>query len=252
MSGDDLAGRIALVTGGASGIGLAICRELSDRGAKVALSDLDAAAASAAARDLPNAVPVHLDVTDRDSVERGIDTAESELGPLDSLICNAGIERARPFVETTPEIWQALISVNFVGVLNCCHLVVPRMIERGRGRVVFTASEAGKVGSSGEAVYSGTKGAVIAFGKSLARETVRHGITVNSVCPGPVETPLLAGVAAESERNQRLVERLAASIPMRRLGRPEDVSGVVAFLLSDAAAYMTGQALSVSGGLVMS
>jgi 2-hydroxycyclohexanecarboxyl-CoA dehydrogenase len=181
-------------------------------------------------------------------VEKGVAEVESSLGPVDILVNNAGIEKIEPFLDSSEETWDRILAVNLKGVFNCCHVIVPGMIERGRGNVVNIGSDAGKVGSSGEAVYSATKGGVIAFTKTLAREVARHGINVNCVCPGPTDTALLDQVA---EASQKLYDSLAKAIPLRRLGQPADVAGAVAFLASDEASFITGQALSVSGGLTM-
>jgi len=188
--------------------------------------------------------PVKSDVTSPLKILR----MREDTGPVDILVNNAGIEKIEPFLESAEETWDRILAVNLQGVFNCCHVIVPGMIERGRGNVVNIGSDAGKVGSSGEALYSATKGGVIAFTKTLAREVARHGITVNCVCPGPTDTALLDQVAQAS---QKLYDSLAKAIPLRRLGQPEDVAGAVAFLASDEASFITGQALSVSGGLTM-
>jgi 2-hydroxycyclohexanecarboxyl-CoA dehydrogenase len=248
-----MTGRVAIVTGAAQGIGAAIAGALSSRGVDVAVFDLDAARAGDAASRLGSAhgaraVGVAVDVSVRAEVEKGVAEVESSLGPVDILVNNAGIEKIEPFLQSSEETWDRILAVNLKGVFNCCHVILPGMIERGRGNVVNIGSDAGKVGSSGEAVYSATKGGVIAFTKTLAREVARHGINVNCVCPGPTDTALLDQVA---EASQKLYDSLAKAIPLRRLGQPEDVAGAVAFLASDEASFITGQALSVSGGLTM-
>jgi 2-hydroxycyclohexanecarboxyl-CoA dehydrogenase len=248
-----LQGRTALVTGGARGIGEAIVEALAADGAAVAVCDLDVEAA----RDVAGRVAkesgvatlaVAMDVSQRGSVVDGVDMIEEQLGPIDVLVNNAGIDIIGPFVDSTEAEWDRVIAVNLRGPINTCHVVLPRMIERGGGAIVNLGSDAGRVGSSGEAVYSAAKGGVIALTKTLARETVRHNIRVNCVCPGPTDTALLGQVA---DANPKLLEALSRAIPMRRVGQPRDVAPAVAFLVSDDAGYITGQTLSVSGGLNM-
>jgi 2-hydroxycyclohexanecarboxyl-CoA dehydrogenase len=240
---------VAVVTGGAGGIGAAIAAELAGAGASVAVWDVDAERAEAVARGLPApAVGVTVDITSRPSVEAALSSTESVLGPVDVLVNNAGVDKIEPFFQSEEATWERIVSVNYLGTVRCCHVIVPGFVERRRGRVVNIASDAGRVGSSGEVVYSGTKGAVIAFSKALAREVAADNITVNVVCPGPTDTPLLDQVA---QANQKLYDALSRAVPMRRIGQPDDVAPAVAFLASDAAAFITGQTLSVSGGLTM-
>jgi 2-hydroxycyclohexanecarboxyl-CoA dehydrogenase len=189
-----------------------------------------------------------MDVADARSVRAGVEEAEARLGPLDVLVNNAGIDVIGPFLESREETWDRLWAVNLRGTLLTTRAALHGMVARERGRIVNIGSDAGRVGSSGEAVYAATKGGVIAFTKTLAREVARHGITVNCVCPGPTDTALLEQVR---EYDEKLHASLARAIPLRRLGRPEDVAAAVVFLASDAAAYITGQTLSVSGGLTM-
>jgi 2-hydroxycyclohexanecarboxyl-CoA dehydrogenase len=248
-----LQGKTAIVTGAARGIGKGVASALAADGAAVAVCDLDLAAVRrvadqvAAKYGTPTAA-VELDVADRASVVDAVDRVEIELGVLDILVNNAGVDVIGPFVESSEESWDRIIAVNLRGTINTCHVVLPGMIERESGVIVNTASEAGRVGSSGEAVYSATKGGVIAFTKTLAREVARHGIRVNCVSPGPTDTALLGQVADVSPGLREALER---GIPMRRVGQPSDIASVVAFLASDDAGYMTGQTLSVSGGLTM-
>jgi 2-hydroxycyclohexanecarboxyl-CoA dehydrogenase len=241
--------RVAVVTGAGQGIGAAIAAELSAAGASVAVWDLDGTRAKDVAGRLGGqAVGVEVDVTSRSAVERGHAATAEALGPADVLVNNAGIDVIGPFLDSDEADWERIVAVNFLGAVRCCHVVVPGMVERERGRVVNLASDAGRVGSSGEVVYSGTKGGVIAFSKALAREVAAKGVTVNCVCPGPTDTALLDQVAAVS---QKLYEGLARAVPLRRIGQPTDIAPAVAFLASDGAAYITGQTLSVSGGLTM-
>lgn len=249
-----LDGEVAAVTGGAGGIGRAIARHLAGAGATIAVLDLDrdraiATADEVAATTGARAMGVATDVADATSVRAAVAEVEAGLGSVSILVNNAGIDRIGPFVDSTEEEWDLLLQVNLRGTITCSRAVLDGMIHRGSGRIVNLASDAGRVGSSGETVYAATKGGVIAFTKSLAREVARHGITVNSVCPGPTDTALLDQVAAHS---QKLYDSLARAIPMRRIGRPDDIAPAVTFLASPGAAYITGQTLSVSGGLTMS
>jgi 2-hydroxycyclohexanecarboxyl-CoA dehydrogenase len=243
MEGSRPTERVAVVTGGSGGIGGAIAELLVARGMGVAIWDLAPPAASDG-----GLLAVAVDVTDRDRVEAAHRQTETALGPVDVLVNNAGIDIIAPFLDSTEDEWRRTIEVNLIGTVRCCHVVVPGMVERERGSIVNIASDAGRVGSSGEVVYSGTKGGVIAFTKALAREVARASVRANCVCPGPTDTPLLAQVA---DHNPRLVDALSRAIPMRRIGQPADVAPAVAFLASDDAGYITGQTLSVSGGLTM-
>ncbi len=248
-----LAGRVVLVTGAARGIGAAVANEFGAAGASVAVGDLDAAGAMEVAARLIDAhgvaaVGVDLDVTSRPSVDAALAKVEADLGPLDVLVNNAGVDVIKPFVESTTDEWERIIAVNLMGTFHCCQAALARMIQRGTGAIVNFASDAGRVGSSGEAVYSATKGGVVAFTKTLARETARHGIRVNCVSPGPTDTALLAQVA---DADPKLRDALARSIPMRRVAEPDDIAPTVVFLAGDGARYITGQTISVSGGLTM-
>jgi 2-hydroxycyclohexanecarboxyl-CoA dehydrogenase len=243
-------GRVALVTGGARGIGRAIVDALAADGHVVAVGDIDEAGAGDAAAAV-SGFPVRLDVTDTRGVDDAVAAVEVELGPIEILVNNAGWDEFRPFLETGEEFWDRVIEINLKGCLRTCRRIVPGMVESGRGRVVNIASDAARVGSSLEAVYSGAKGGVVAFTKTLAREVARHQVTANAVCPGPTETPMLEQMLASGEHSARVLEGLRRAVPMRRLGRPDDVAGAVAFLASDRAAFITGQTLSVSGGLTM-
>jgi 2-hydroxycyclohexanecarboxyl-CoA dehydrogenase len=242
-----LDGKIAIVTGAGQGIGKAIAEKLAAEGATVVVSDLDEAAAKATASALPGAVAVRADVTDRQGVQAMVDGIVQQFGRVDVLVNNAGWDKASAFVDSDPADWERAIAVNLFGVLHTCKAVLPLMVGQGSGAVVNLGSDAGRVGSSGEAVYSAAKGGVIAFTKSLAREMARHQVRVNCVCPGPTDTALFASFAGP-----KLREALTKAIPFRRLGQPADVANVVAFLVSDEASFVTGQTVSVSGGLTMS
>lgn len=229
--------KVVIVTGGARGIGAALCRRLAEEGARVAVFDVLGEAA--------------VDITDLEAVRAAVARVEAELGPVDVLVNNAGLNRPVRFIDSEPAHWQQMISVNLLGPLNMHHAVVSRMAQRGAGCVVNVASDAGRIGSPHEAVYSACKAGVIAFSKTLAREMARQHIRVNVVCPGPTETQLFRDVAGEGERAQRFRERVVQATPLGRMGEPDDVVGAVCFLASDDAAFITGQVLSVSGGLTM-
>jgi 2-hydroxycyclohexanecarboxyl-CoA dehydrogenase len=247
-----LGGQAALVTGAAQGIGRAIAVRLAAEGAAVALCDIQGERAEAAAREIratgPHAIGLAMDITDLDQVGAAADKVEGALGPIGILVNNAGWERVMPFLDSTPDLWDRIIAVNYRGVLNCCKIVAARMKERGAGKIVSIASDAGRVGSTGEAVYSGCKAAIIGFSKTLARELAKYRINVNVVCPGPTDTQLLREVMGD---RPNLLEALKRGIPLGRLGQPEDLAGAVAFLASPDADFVTGQVLSVSGGLTM-
>ena len=244
--------RVALVTGAARGLGRGIAARMAAEGARVVIADIDADGARAAAAEIlasgGEAVAVPMDVASGESVRAGVATVCERLGRIDVLVNNAGWDKVQPFLESDEATWDRIIAINLYGVLHACKAVLPLMIRQGYGKVVNIASDAGRVGSSGEAVYSATKGGVIAFTKALAREMARYGINVNCVCPGPADTPLFAEIRAE---RPKLADALQRAIPFRRLAEPEDVAAAVVFLASDEASYITGQTLSVSGGLTM-
>jgi len=236
-------------------MGRAIALELAAAGQAVAAADIraaDAADTAAAVRDAGGeAVEVVMDVTELRSVVDGVRQVSDQLGLVDVAVNNAGWDELRPFVETDEAFWTRVVDINFMGCLRVTHAVLPGMVERGFGRVVNVASDAGRVGSSLESVYSGAKGGVIAFTKTIARETARSGVTANTVCPGPTRTPMLEGMAGDGEQGAKLIDALERAVPMRRLGEPEDVAVAVAFFASERAGFITGQTLSVSGGLTM-
>jgi 2-hydroxycyclohexanecarboxyl-CoA dehydrogenase len=245
---------VAFVTGAGRGIGRAIALRLVRDGRAIGVIDLDGETARAVATEAMGAggraIGVAADVTDMGAMRAAVAVVERDLGPIDVLVNNAGWERLHFFVESDPALWDKIIAVNLKGVLNATHAVLQGMTKRGRGRIVSVASDAGRVGSSGESVYSACKAGVIGFTKALAREVARQGITVNAVAPGPTETQLLSDVMA-GERGAKVLAGMERAIPLRRLGKPEDVAGAVAYLVSEEAAYVTGQVLSVSGGLTM-
>ncbi len=246
--------QVVAVTGGGGGIGREICARFGEEGARVAVLDIDGETAKETAEAIGNeskARPFVVDITDPRSVKQGVADVVGAYGTIDTLVNNAGWDRGAPFLETEPELWAKIIAINYQGPLNMHREVLPLMLERKHGKIVNVASDAGRVGSSGEAVYAGCKAAVIAFGKSVAREMARSGICINAVCPGPTDTAFFRDFAGEGEYGEKLREGLKRAIPMRRLGQPNDIPGIVVFLASDDADFITGQVISVSGGLTM-
>lgn len=242
--------KIAIVTGGGQGIGRATAEKLAAEGAVVVVADLDEDAAKQVAASLgEEAAGIRTDVTSRDSVDAMVAEVRRRYGRIDVLVNNAGWDKAGPFVDSDPADWDRIVQINLYGVLNTSKAVLPVMAEQGGGSVVNVASDAGRVGSSGEAVYSAAKGGVIAFTKSTARELARSQVKVNCVSPGPTDTALFASVGGD---DPKLRAALTKAIPFRRLAQPEDLANAVAFLASDEAAFITGQTVSVSGGLTMS
>ena len=241
---------IAIVTGAGQGIGQAIAARLAADGATVAATDLDGDAAKRTAETIGGGtVGLATDVTSRDAVNAMVADVRDRFGRVDVLVNNAGWDKGEAFVDSDPADWDRAVAVNLYGVLHTCHAVLPIMAEQGHGAVVNIGSDAGRVGSSGEAVYSAAKGGVIAFTKTVAREMARHQVRCNCVCPGPTDTALFENVAGA---NPKLRDALIRAIPFRRLGQPSDLANAVAFLASPEAAFITGQTLSVSGGLTMS
>ncbi|CNG12825.1 3-oxoacyl-ACP reductase [Mycobacterium tuberculosis] len=245
-----LQGKTAIVTGAGRGIGRAIAAKLAAEGAVLVATDVDEAAAKQTAADLGgDAIGIRADVTSRASVAAMVEDATARFGRIDVLVNNAGWDVAGPFVDSDPADWDRIMAINLYGVLHTCHAVLPLMAAQKGGAVVNIGSDAGRVGSAGEAVYSAAKGGVIAFTKTLAREQARNRVRVNCVSPGPTDTALFASMGGD---DPRLREALVRAIPFRRLAEPADIAAVVAFLASDEAGFVTGQTVSVSGGLTMS
>jgi len=243
-----LTGKRVILTGGASGIGRATALRLADEGCVLGIFDLNEAGARETAARCAGAQAYAVDITEREQIATAVASFEQTCGPVEGLANIAGWDTPVNFLDTDRALWDKVIQINLYGPLNMHHVVVRGMAERGFGRVVNIASDAGRVGSSGESVYAACKGGIIAFTKTLARELARKGVTLNVVCPGPTDTPLFENFRAASPS---IGDALARAIPLRRLGKPDDYAGMIAFLLSDDAAYMTGQTISVSGGLTM-
>jgi 2-hydroxycyclohexanecarboxyl-CoA dehydrogenase len=244
-----LDGSIALVTGGASGIGAATARRLAAEGARVAIADLDLAGARDVASEIDGCA-VEMDVADAASVRMGVAAAVDHFGPPDILVNNAGVDRFAFFVNTDEQMWDHVLGVNLRGTLAVTHAVLPGMQRNGRGAIVNVASEAARVGSQGSAIYSAAKAGVIGFTRAVARESARFGVRVNAVAPGPIETPLLNSAERElGEIGARLKQAMIDATELKRAGAPEEVAAAIAFLAGPDASYVTGQTLNVSGGL---
>lgn len=240
--------KVIVVTGAASGIGLATVRAFAEAGGRVVLTDVAVAQGEAAAAELASVGDVRfmpLDVTDRASAEALAARIEAELGRLDVLVNAAGWDIIQPFMDNTPDYWAKIVSLNFMGPVQVTRALLPLLFASGSGRVVNVSSDAGRVGSFGETVYAGAKGGVIAFTKSLAREVTRKGVRVNCVCPGPTDTPLFAS------QSEKMREALTNAIPMKRVAKPSEVADAILYFASDRSSFVTGQVLSVSGGLTM-
>jgi 2-hydroxycyclohexanecarboxyl-CoA dehydrogenase len=250
-----LSDKVAIVTGGGSGIGRAISVRLAEEGMRVAILDLNAQSAGATAEGIRAAGGrVHVegcDICDYEAVKRAVAGVEEHLGPIYTLVNNAGWDTPMPFLKTAPDFWQKVIAINYLGPVNVTHAVVSLMAKRNTGRVIFIASDAGRVGSSGEVVYSGCKGATISFAKALAREVARNNVLLNCVCPGPTNTPAMDAFVGTGEQGQKIRDAMVRGVPLGRIGEPTDYPGLVAFLASDDASFVTGQTISVSGGLTM-
>lgn len=251
----NLSGKTVVVTGGGGGIGGATSLRFAAEGAKVAVFDMNLAAAQKVASAIQaaggTAEAFRCDITSRAEVDAAVAACEAMLGPIDVLVNNAGWDIFKPFTKTVPEEWEKLIAINLTGALHMHHAVLPGMVARGGGRIVNIASDAARGGSSGEAVYAACKGGLVALSKTLAREHARHNITVNVVCPGPTDTALLADFAIGAGNPEKLMEAFKKAIPLGRLGQPDDLAGAIVFFGSDDASFITGQVISVSGGLTM-
>lgn len=251
----DFSGKTIIITGGAGGIGSATVAHFAALGAKVAVFDRNLEAAETVAATITAAGGIAkafaCDITDRAQVEAAVAATEDSLGPIEVLVNNAGWDVFRPFLKTTPDQWEKLIAINLTGALHMHHVIVPLMAARKRGRVINIASDAARVGSSGEAVYAACKAALVAFSKTMAREHARDQITFNVVCPGPTDTALFAEYKEGAGNPEKLMEAFRRSIPLGRIGQPSDLPGAIAYFASEAAGFVTGQVLSVSGGLTM-
>jgi 2-hydroxycyclohexanecarboxyl-CoA dehydrogenase len=246
--------RVALVTGGASGIGRATALYLAELGLVVAVGDVcdhASSVAEEAGRAGGRAMGVYIDVTDGDAISAAFKVTRRELGDVEVLVNCAGSNAFAPFTETDEAFWETLIDVNLKGVLRTTAAALPGMIERRFGRIVNVASEAALIGAAQQAVYAGTKGGVISFTKTIAREAARHGVTANCVAPGPIQTPLFQSAVQTTANPQVTIDRITAAVPVKRLGQPREVAAAVAFLASEDAAYITGQTLAVGGGMTM-
>ncbi|RLA99883.1 MAG: 2-hydroxycyclohexanecarboxyl-CoA dehydrogenase [Deltaproteobacteria bacterium] len=251
----ELTDKVAIVTGGARGIGKGISIMMAKQGASVAIADILEEEAKKTVEEIEKqggkAMAVKTDITDLEQVKQTVAKVKEEFGPVDILVNNAGWDRITPFIKTTPDLWEKVIAINYKGVINFVYTVIPDMMKRNTGRIISIASDAARVGSTGEAVYSGAKGAVISFSKTMARELARNKITVNVICPGPTPTPLLDEIKESDEFAKKILSGMERYIPLGRLGSPEDIACAVVFFASDEANFITGQTLSVSGGLTM-
>ena len=247
--------KVALVTGGSGAIGRSICRRFAEEGMHIGIFDIDEESALETVQLVESsggkASAYKVDITDYEAVKQSKEIFEGKAGSIDILINNAGWDRLENFLDTKPTFWDQIISINLVGALNMHHIIVPGMVSNGRGKIVNIASDAGRVGSSGEAVYSACKGGIIAFTKTLDREVAKTGICCNVVAPGPIDTPLLRSMTPDGSLDSGLGKAFKRAIPMRRIGEPDDIPGIVAFLSSSESDYITGQVISVSGGLTM-
>lgn len=250
-----LKGKTALVAGGGRGIGRCVALALAREGADIAVGDLVGENADSVRDEIKalrvNALACKVDLTKRVEVEQMVEKVLSQFGQLDILVNSAGWDKLEPFLESSEETWERILAINFKSVLYTAKAVLPHMISRGSGKIVNISSDAGRVGSSWEAVYSGAKGAVIAFSKTLAREVARYKINVNVVCPGLTDTPLLEAVRSQSPQTEKLIDAVTKATPFRRVAKPEEIAEAVLFFASPSADFVTGQTLSVSGGLTM-
>lgn len=248
-----LKGKVAIVTGGGQGIGRALTLRLSEEGCKVVMFDLSHEACEETKRlaGSKNLYSYVVDVGDYESVQQATEAVEAEIGPIWLLVNNAGWDKPMPFLNTDRALWEKIIRINLHGPLNTHHAVCPRLIANGGGRVINIASDAARVGTSDEAVYSACKGGLISFTKSIARELARKNVLLNAVCPGPTNTPMMASVLGEGEQAVKWKDAMVRGIPLKRMGEPEDYAGMVAFLASDDASFITGQTFSIAGGMNM-
>lgn len=249
-----LQGKVAIVTGGGQGIGRALSLRLAAEGCKVAIFDLKPEAGEETAGIAGDGAVIKtyaLDVSDQDAVNAAVEAVEADLGPIWALVNNAGWDKPSPFLATDKALWDKIIAINLYGPLFTHHAVAPRMVARGGGRIINIASDAARVGTSNEAVYSACKGGLISFTKSVARELASKGVLLNVVCPGPTNTPMMASVLGEGEQAVKWKDAMVRGIPLKRMGEPEDYAGIVAFLASDDAGFITGQTFSVAGGMNM-
>ena len=247
--------KVVLVTGGGSGIGRAICLRLAEEGADIVILELDPETGGETAQEVTEmgrrAVALQTDITVKEQVDNAVAQVQSQFGSIDVLVNNVGWDKQALFVDTDEELWEKLIALNFMGHIFCTHAVINGMMERQGGKIIFISSDAGRAGNSGEAIYSACKGGIIAFAKAMARELARHKINVNTVCPGPTETPLFRQTSGDTERGRKVSEALIRATPLRRIGQPEDIASAVSYLASSDSDFVTGQTLSVSGGLTM-
>lgn len=250
-----LKNRVAIVTGAAGGIGRAICERFVEEGVRLVAADVNEPALTEFAETLrargADVLALAFDITHFADVSTAVARAVEHFGQLDILVNNAGWDIAKPFLDTEPDLWEKIIAINLRGPLNLHKAVLPHLIANGGGKVVNIASDAGRVGSSGESVYSACKGGLIAFSKTVAREYARDNVRVNVVCPGPTDTALLRSFVGEGEYGQKIYDKLQKAIPLKRLGQPADIPGMIAFFASSDADFITGQVISVSGGLTM-
>lgn len=251
-----LKGKVVVVTGGGGGIGAATCQRFAEEGARVVVSDINAKTAGAVVDAIKaaggDAVSMTADLTDYAATGKAVAEIEASFGPIDILVNNAGWDIFTPFLKSEPDFWSKLIDINLRSVLNITKPVLASMVARGhQGRIVSIGSDAARVGSSGEAVYAACKAGIIAFSKTLAREHARNGITFNVVCPGVTETAMLESFMEAAGDKEKLRSAFTKAVPLGRMGRPDDLPGAILFFASDDAAFITGQVISVSGGLTM-